>query len=484
MSLKKWIPSALVGGMTRGRGEKFLILILLVLAIGTRFWNFGQPAELVFDEVYFSQFPAHYFTGEYYFDIHPPLAKLMLAGLASFFGYAPPSNFDFSTIGNKFPEEGKGFFYFLRFVIALFGVILVGAIYWLSKQIFSSKLVAFLAGLLVIFDNAFLTQSRYILIDVILLAFGVLGLVFFLKSRKQTKNKSKRWLWFWTGLFLSASFSIKWTGLLFAGVVGLVMIYDIIRIRDVFNFLKPFFVMIIVGSVFYLSVFAIHFSVVPFSGKGDVYMSQSFRASLIGSSESKNENIVPAGFLKKFVELNLLMLSSNAGLKATHPYSSEWYSWPLINKPIYYWNGGETEDGEIRKIYLIGNPVIWWSSLLVIAYWLIWWLKELIMKVFKQKSLNQYFLPIGIILVGYIGNLLAYAFVPRIAFLYHYLPSLIFAFVGWGLFAKKYLYRWKIIIVLTSILIIAGFIFFAPLSYGTPISTEGLNQRLWFSGWR
>ena len=28
----------------------------------------------------------------------------------------------------------------------------------------------------------------------------------------------------------------------------------------------------------------------------------------------------------------------NSTLKATHPYSSKWYQWPLNKRPIWYWS--------------------------------------------------------------------------------------------------------------------------------------------------
>jgi len=56
-----------------------------------------------FDEVHFGAFAAQYIRREYYFDVHPPLAKLLnaLAGWASGFD----GDFGFEAIGDKYGEN-------------------------------------------------------------------------------------------------------------------------------------------------------------------------------------------------------------------------------------------------------------------------------------------------------------------------------------------------------------------------------------------
>jgi len=105
--------------------EWVLILILLVLASVTRFLYLGHPNQTVFDEVYFAKWVTNYYDGEFYFDIHPPLAKMMLATLAKIFGYADAGNTNFSQIGNEYQTD---FYKFLRGVESFFGVVLVGCL--------------------------------------------------------------------------------------------------------------------------------------------------------------------------------------------------------------------------------------------------------------------------------------------------------------------------------------------------------------------
>ena len=204
--------------------EWLLILVILILAVGTRFYYFGRPNQIVFDEVYFPKFATDYFKGEYYFDIHPPLAKLLMAGSAKLFGIELPVSFNFKDISQVYPDNS---YKFLRFFVSIFGLALIFGVYFLAKELFKNKWPAFLAALLAIFENSILVQSRLILTDVFLLAFGVWGLVFLLMSRRK-KIYSFSWFLFFilSILFLTAGFLVKWTALIFIGVAALIILIN------------------------------------------------------------------------------------------------------------------------------------------------------------------------------------------------------------------------------------------------------------------
>ena len=78
------------------------------------------------------------------------------------------------------------------------------------------------------------------------------------------------------------------------------------------------------------------------------------------------------------------------------------------------------------------------------------------------------------LMLGYFLNLLPFAAISRVTFLYHYLASLTFgililAFITQKLFSNNLLYFSFLNLV------ILAFLFFSPITYGLPV-TSGLNH--------
>lgn len=448
------------------------IFILLLLAVLTRFLFLSYPSEVVFDEVHFGKFVSSYFTHQYYFDIHPPLGKLMIAGFAKIFGFQGGA--DFSNIGQS---VNKTELFILRFLPALFGVLFVLLIYQLILAVGLSKKAAFLGGFLVLFDNAFLVQSKFILIDIILLFFGFLALYFFVLFKK---NNALTLLAF-SALFSALAFSIKWTGLSFLGIILFFTFLEFFKPFAFFSekvkgkqIILKLITLIFISFLVYLSVFAIHLKTLYKSGPGDAFMSPAFQKTLL---ENKiEENIKPASFWQKFIELNKAMYKYNAGLKASHPDASKWYQWPFMKKPVWYWS--KDFNGKTANIYFLGNPLTWLLVLLAvpIAFFIL-----------LKRRLRKKLPPIIYLLIfGFFINFLPFVFVSRVCFLYHYLPSLVFGILILVLLCDKILklsFSRKTHFLLYSGLLIAVFLVFLalmPLTYGFPVLNQIYNSFIRF----
>ncbi len=486
--------------------RKASLIILILVSIGVHFAFFGQPNEIVFDEVHFGKFVSAYYTHQYYFDIHPPGGKLIIAGFAKIlsakggpaFGGQP---FNFTQIGQPFPDHK---YLALRFLPILAGTLLPIIIYFLALELGFPTLGAFGAGILVALENSLLTQSRYILLDPFLLLFGFTSLLFYLKYYNTNLSLTKGTFVnykLWYNIFLMAVFgglaaSIKWTGLAFIGLAGIVELFKIanygLRITDqkilhlLKNISKFIIFFVLIPFLIYFSIFTIHFSLLTKSGDGDAFMTPAFQKTLAGSAYANDTITKPLNVFQKFIELNKEMYQANKTLTATHPYSSKWYTWPFMTRPIYYWNKTSTIHLEAQppsesRIYFIGNPFIWWASTVSILY-----LVFSIMYETLRNSVQKYKIPDTrylILIGGWAINLLPFIGIGRVMFLYHYLSALIFAILALAYLidqSKNSRKIWLLLLVISFL----SFVYFAPLSYGLPLDATAFQHRLWLTTWQ
>jgi dolichyl-phosphate-mannose-protein mannosyltransferase len=61
----------------------------------------------------------------------------------------------------------------------------------------------------------------------------------------------------------------------------------------------------------------------------------------------------------------------HAGLRATHPYFSSWYTWPWLYRPTWYYFNQSAPEAVVRGIVAIGNPALWWASVPVTLWALV-----------------------------------------------------------------------------------------------------------------
>ncbi len=443
------------------------ILIIVLSSTLTHFLFFGHPNETVFDEVHFGKFISGYFTHEYFFDIHPPLGKLLISGMGYLAGFKP--GFSFAEIGQKFPDNT---YLWLRLLPTLAGVLLPLIIFFLALRLGLSRIAAFSAAMLVVFENALLVQSRFILLDSFLLLFGFSALLAYFKYAQENKI----FYLFLSGALAILSLSVKWTGATFLGLIIILEIIKIIRDRGRGRALKDLIALILLPLAIYFSIFAIHLGLLTKSGPGDAFMSLGFQKTLAGSTVNA-EGYKPLGLAAKFVELNLKMYGANTNLTAGHPYSSKWYSWPLMARPIYYWHENSLgAAGRESRIYLLGNPIIWWASTAAIIYSLFALASDTVRRKPKNKTL-------AFLGGAYLFNLLPFIGITRAMFLYHYMIGLIIAVIALVYFIDKQPGKNKIFAALLVVSFFA-FLFFSPLTYGLPLTNSAYHLRVWFPSWQ
>ncbi len=475
------------------RKNIYFLLILLIFGILTRFFWVGYPKEVVFDETYFGKYASNYLSGSYYFDPHPPLGKLLISGVGYVAGNREDQT-DYSGIGNQYKSD---IYVWYRLLPMISGVLLPIVLFFLALELGISAFGALILGALIIFENSLVVQSHFISLDSMLYLFGFSSLWLYLLYRRSNGGAKK------TYLVLSAiaailAFSVKWTGLSFLGLIFLMEFYEICKNMPhgffcrTKEFFKKTILFFVVGFAIYFSIFAVHFALLPNSGQGDDFMSPAFQKTLSHSRYENDQNLHAPSLLKKFIEINVEMYAVNARMNADHQYSSKWYTWPLMQRPVFYWQGS-VNDGDASRsyIYFIGNPIIYWLSsgaVAVLFLFLFWkFFNFLKSKIFHNKYVGKSrdnFIFI-FIMFGFLINFLPFVFIGRVMFLYHYGGALIFSMISLIL-AIDLLNNKTVRNILFGAILVASislFIFFAPLTYGIPLSSSQLDDRMWFQIW-
>lgn len=435
----------------RGK-EYWLFFGLLILAAVTRLVGLTWPAQVVFDEVHFGKFISAYCcTGEYFFDIHPPHAKLLIAGVAALSSY--DGDFSFSQIGQAY---GAVPVVALRLIPALSGLFLPLVFFILIRQLRGSLAAATVGGLILALDNGLIVQSRVISLDGLLLLAIFGSLVAWLAAEQSTGWKRLGY-WVLAGLGVGLAVGSKFTGLVAPAMVGLLAMGTILRTawrqrRAAWPVIRwqlfGLSITLMVGLVVYGAGWMIHYWILPLPGPGDAWQTRTWSTPLWKS------------FFENTREMHQIMFNANYNLTAKHSDESPWWSWPLMLRPVYYWQGSVME-GKGAAIYFWGNPIVWWGSTVLLVSGVI---SLGISRFIGQK----WRLPLWLPLAGYAIAYAPFIRIPRALFLYHYLTPLLFAVVfvllwsdeqGW--LKGKRVYWWAGAVV-------AGWVCMLSVTYALP----------------
>ncbi|CAK5267805.1 unnamed protein product [Mycena citricolor] len=293
------------------RASMIVIGVLTALAFALRFYKINQPDQVVFDEVHFGKFAAYYILREYYFDVHPPFAK-MLFGLAGWFvGF--DGKFMFENIGDSYTAAHVPYVG-MRALPAILGSLTIPVVYATMKECGYSTVIAAFSASLVLFDNAHIAQSRLILLDATLIFFISLTMYSYIRFKKLRYWAFTPEWWTWlilTGVFMACAWGSKVNGILMVFTIGFAVMIDLWDILDhkkeghtMEHFWRHFSAravgLILVPFVIYLSFFWIHFAVLTKSGSGDTFMSPAFQETLNG-----NEMLMNSQEVKYFDTVNL-----------------------------------------------------------------------------------------------------------------------------------------------------------------------------------
>ncbi|XP_063430399.1 protein O-mannosyl-transferase 2-like [Mytilus trossulus] len=284
--------------------ERMYILLLLlftILSIITRFYNIENPTHVCWDETHFGKMGSWYIKRTFFFDVHPPLGKMLIALSGVLTGY--DGEFPFAKPGDEYGDTN---YIGMRMFCALLGGSLVPLSYMSVWLLTESLLASSLSATLILLDVGTLTLSRHILLDPILLFFIMMSVYCLLKFSSYRQESFSIYWWFWlaqTGIFLAFAIGVKFVGLfiiLFGGYSTAADLWCLVgekcltMILIVKHFLARVLCLIILPAIVYMMVFAVHLKILNHSGSGDGFYSSGFQSQLIGNrlyNVSMPENI-------------------------------------------------------------------------------------------------------------------------------------------------------------------------------------------------
>lgn len=164
-----------------------ILLCISILSFVTRYYQLSHPRAVVFDELHYIKFITLYLKRIFFFDPQPPLGKQLLTLVAYFSGFH--GDLSYHRIGEPYKLEVP--IQTLRFLPCLAGSLLAPLSYLISLELGYRQLTAALVSALVITENSLLTQSRFILLDPLLISFSLLSIYSYIKFHKY---QSAPWL--------------------------------------------------------------------------------------------------------------------------------------------------------------------------------------------------------------------------------------------------------------------------------------------------
>ncbi len=390
---------------------RVILGIILAFAFVTRVFDLGSPKTMYFDEVY------HAFT-----------AKIILSGEAAKaweWWNTPPSGFAYEWTHPPLAKLGMaaGMLIFgqnsfgWRIPGAILGTLAVFMVYLIAKELFKDNLVSLLSAGVFSLDGLALVMSRIGMNDSYILFFSLLSIYLFMKNRD-----------FWSAASFGLAISSKWSAIWAIPILGILWLW-----RN-----KKF------------SPSILWFLVLPIL----IYLLTYTQMFLTGHD------------LTTWWGMQEQMWWYHTGLKATHPYTSPWWEWPFLIRPIYLYTSDEV-GGTVARIYAFGNPFVFWFGLASIVLSTIYAYFE------RNKKL-------GLVVFSYLVFFVPWALSPRIMFLYHYLPSIPFMSI-----ATAYVLRRNPKLIFAYFLVcLLVFIYFYPHWTGLRIPLSLDASYYWVPSWR
>ncbi|WP_235560902.1 phospholipid carrier-dependent glycosyltransferase [Bacillus sp. FJAT-28004] len=437
--------------------------------------------SLLFDEQQRAKYEATYMNGSYFDEIyhartayehlehivayentHPPLGKIIIALGIKLFGLHP---FGWRIAGT------------------VFGIAMLPLMYVFARRLFKTSSYAGVATALLAADFMHFTQTRIATIDVYGVFFIMLMFYFMHKyyslSFYRVKLSVTLLPLFLAGLFFGIGVASKW--IVLYGGAGLAIMLGLSlfdRYKEyaaakrvlkeskkeaVFSQDKLQHIIKVFPryTIITLAVCLVFYIVIPLT---------IYALSYIPVLTVMDEGYT----LKSLVDYQKHMFSYHSKLVSTHPFSSSWWEWPFMKRPVWYYSGDNMAAGLKSTIVAMGNPLIWWAGIFAMAATI--WIS------IKRRDKAMY-----TIWIAFLAQYVPWMLVTRLTFLYHY-----FAMVPFIILSLVYMFkiieekrpnfkRVRNVFVAVAILL---FVMYYPALSGMTVKSWYVEHVLrWFPSW-
>jgi dolichyl-phosphate-mannose--protein O-mannosyl transferase len=469
--------------------------VVAILAVGLiagvlRFTNLDYPQRRMFDEYYYPK-SACIFLGysNERCDINSAHERIWRERVNDTGAWCTAARQGAIALGEPRPERNPS----VALLSAVAGTATVMLLAVIVQLLFASPIWTFTGGLLLATESLNFVQSRVAMLDIFVTFWIVLGFVFLLLDRRWIERRMPAPppdpspdaleqgppvprrrvpapLWrpwrFASGVALGAGFATKWSALTaIVTVIVLSFAWEVVRRKRSYVH-RPFWdafasegfglvlAMLVVPALVYVVSYAGWFLHFGFD-LGEWARLQSSIADYHAKLQTVDVNGEPI-----------------------HPYLSDARWWLLLRRPIYYY--ADYSQGGIRQvIYAIGNPAIFWGSLIAIPYvGFRWW---------RARDWRA-----GFVMVAIAGLYLPWFLVDRPQFLFYATPITPFLVLACvyairdlseihvaGSRSRPYL-PVAVGFVVASVL---AFAWFWPTLTGAPLTEAGWKLRYWFTSW-
>ncbi|HYI67601.1 MAG TPA: phospholipid carrier-dependent glycosyltransferase [Candidatus Limnocylindrales bacterium] len=453
------------------RVDTIALVAIVIGAALMRFVSLGRPVDLVFDEIFYARDACWYVFGsespcgitDLASRAHPPLGKWLIgAGIAAF-GY-----------------DAFGW----RVAVAVAGTLSVALVYLLAWRLLrgivdgsAATVGAIAASGLLATDFLHLVQSRVGMLDAFIALFVIGAVTFAVLDRDQAADRPDRpWWWRLTlgrpwlllaGVCIGAATATKWSGAYVApAVIVLVVAWAIAdqrrRTPDAGRW-RAFTIAFrreALPTVVMLGVVPLLVYVASYTGR--------MPGAILALPWQ------PGSVWRGIWDHQQAMLDFHTTLGGDHPYQSPPWSWALLRRPVAYWFSDQ--NGAYREILALGNPLTWWPGLVALVVLGIGWWRA-------RWALHR---PEPVILGAAVATYLPWLMLSgdrSQTFLWYFLPTVPFLGLALGLLAALAWRRMagRVAVAACAVLVVASFVFFAPVLTALPLDPEGWRLRILFA---